>query len=39
MIKLGSRTEVILPAEAVQIHVRPGDKLRAGADVIGRWNV
>ena len=37
MIKLGSRTEVILPADAVQIHVRPGDKLRAGCDVIGRW--
>jgi phosphatidylserine decarboxylase len=37
MIKLGSRTEVILPADAVQIHVRPGDKLRAGSDVVARW--
>jgi phosphatidylserine decarboxylase len=37
MIKLGSRTEVILPADAVQVHVRPGDKVRAGCDVIGRW--
>lgn len=37
MIKLGSRTEVILPADAVMIHVRPGDKVRAGSDVIGRW--
>ncbi|MEX0610589.1 MAG: phosphatidylserine decarboxylase [Pirellulales bacterium] len=37
MIKLGSRTELILPADAVQVHVRPGDKVRAGSDVIGRW--
>ncbi len=37
MIKLGSRTEVILPADAVHVHVRPGDKVRAGSDVIARW--
>lgn len=37
MIKLGSRTELILPADAVEIRVRPGDKLRAGADVVARW--
>jgi phosphatidylserine decarboxylase len=37
MIKLGSRTELILPAEAVHVHVRPGDKLRAGRDVVARW--
>lgn len=37
MIKLGSRTEVILPADSVQIHARIGDKLQAGSDVIGRW--
>ena len=37
MIKLGSRTELILPAEAVQVHVRPGDKVRAGSDVVARW--
>jgi phosphatidylserine decarboxylase len=37
MIKLGSRTEVILPADAVMIHVRPGDKIHAGSDIIGRW--
>lgn len=37
MIKLGSRTEVILPADAVLVHVRPGDKVRAGSDIIGRW--
>jgi phosphatidylserine decarboxylase len=37
MIKLGSRTEVILPADEVLVHVRPGDKVRAGSDIIGRW--
>jgi len=37
MIKLGSRTELILPADAVQVHVRPGDKVRAGSDVVARW--
>jgi phosphatidylserine decarboxylase len=37
MIKLGSRTELILPASAVQVHVRPGDKVRAGSDVVARW--
>jgi hypothetical protein len=37
MIKLGSRTELIVPQEAAQIHVRVGDKVRAGSDVIGRW--
>jgi phosphatidylserine decarboxylase len=37
MIKLGSRTEVILPADSVMIHVRPGDKVHAGSDIIGRW--
>jgi phosphatidylserine decarboxylase len=37
MIKLGSRTELVVPQRAVQIHVRPGDKVRAGSDVLGRW--
>jgi phosphatidylserine decarboxylase len=37
MIKLGSRTELILPADSVQIHVRPGDKIKAGSDVVARW--
>jgi len=37
MIKLGSRTEVILPADAVDIRVRPGDKLRAGTDIVAHW--
>jgi phosphatidylserine decarboxylase len=37
MIKLGSRTELILPADAVRVHVRPGDRVRAGSDVVARW--
>jgi phosphatidylserine decarboxylase len=37
MIKLGSRTELILPADAVEILAWHGDKVRAGADVIARW--
>ncbi len=37
MIKLGSRTELILPADAVEIHVRLGDKVRAGSDIVARW--
>jgi phosphatidylserine decarboxylase len=37
MIKLGSRTEIILPADAVEIRVRPGDKVRAGSDVVACW--
>ena len=37
MIKLGSRTELILPADAVEITVQVGDKIRAGADIVARW--
>jgi phosphatidylserine decarboxylase len=37
MIKLGSRTELILPTELVDIRVRPGDKVRAGSDVVAFW--
>jgi phosphatidylserine decarboxylase len=37
MIKLGSRTELILPADAIEIDVRPGDKVRAGSDIVARW--
>jgi phosphatidylserine decarboxylase len=37
MIKLGSRTELILPADLVDITVKVGDKLHAGADIVGRW--
>lgn len=37
MIKLGSRTELILPAEAVEIAVQPGDPVRAGSHIVARW--
>jgi phosphatidylserine decarboxylase len=37
MIKLGSRTELILPADAVEVLAWHGDKVRAGADIIARW--
>ena len=36
MIKLGSRTELILPA-GVEVTVAVGDKIRAGSDVVARW--
>jgi phosphatidylserine decarboxylase len=37
MIKLGSRTELILPADAVEGTVQVGDKVRAGTDIVARW--
>jgi phosphatidylserine decarboxylase len=37
MIKLGSRTELILPASAVEIVVQPGDPVRAGSLIVARW--
>ena len=37
MIKLGSRTELILPADAAEVTVKVGDKLRAGSDVVAVW--
>jgi phosphatidylserine decarboxylase len=37
MIKLGSRTELILPAGAVEITVQQGDSVRAGSHTVARW--
>jgi phosphatidylserine decarboxylase len=37
MIKLGSRTELILPAGVAEIVVKTGDKVRAGSDIVARW--
>ena len=37
MIKLGSRTELVLPADAVEIVVQPGDKVKAGSHIVARW--
>jgi phosphatidylserine decarboxylase len=37
MIKLGSRTELILPATAVEIVAKVGDNVRAGSQIVARW--
>jgi phosphatidylserine decarboxylase len=37
MIKLGSRTELILPSAEVEITVRLGDRVRAGSQIIAYW--
>jgi phosphatidylserine decarboxylase len=38
MIKLGSRTELILPSEAgLELCVSVGDKVRAGSTIMARW--
>jgi phosphatidylserine decarboxylase len=37
MIKLGSRTELVLPAADVEVTVRVGDKIHAGSDVVAAW--
>jgi phosphatidylserine decarboxylase len=37
MIKLGSRTELILPRDAVEISVAVGDKVQAGSTVLARY--
>jgi phosphatidylserine decarboxylase len=37
MIKLGSRTELILPRDAVEVTVAVGDKVRAGSSILARY--
>jgi phosphatidylserine decarboxylase len=37
MIKLGSRTELLLPRDAAEVVVRPGDKVRAGSRIVAYW--
>jgi phosphatidylserine decarboxylase len=39
MIKFGSRTELILPAEGLTVNVQAGQWLNAGCDVIARYAV
>lgn len=39
MIKLGSRTELILPANDVEVIANVGDTIRAGSDIVARWRV
>lgn len=39
MIKLGSRTELVIPSEAgLRILVRPGDKVQAGSSVMAKYS-
>lgn len=39
MIKLGSRTELILPdVEGLSVEAAVGDRVKAGASVLARWN-
>lgn len=39
MIKLGSRTELVLPDEdGLEIDVSVGDRVKAGTSVVARWN-
>ncbi len=37
MIRFGSRTELFLPKAAVEAQVRPGDRVKAGETIVGRW--
>ena len=37
MIKLGSRTELVLPAENLELAIQLGDNIKAGATVVGRF--
>jgi phosphatidylserine decarboxylase len=38
MIKFGSRTELIVPAEGFQPQVSVGKWIKAGRDVVGRYS-
>jgi phosphatidylserine decarboxylase len=37
MIKLGSRTELILPADGLEVIVKVGQHIRGGSDVVARY--
>ena len=37
MIRFGSRTELFLPKAATEVLVQPGDRVKAGETIIGRW--
>ncbi len=38
MIRFGSRTELFLPKAQAELLVRPGDRVKAGETIIGRWS-
>lgn len=37
MIRFGSRTELFLPKAQVELLARPGDRVKAGETIVGRW--
>jgi hypothetical protein len=37
MIKLGSRTELILPRDAVKVKTKVGDTVKAGSTILARY--
>ncbi len=37
MIRFGSRTELFLPRAAAEVLAQPGDRIKAGETIIGRW--
>lgn len=37
MIKFGSRTELLIPAAGFRAAVKPGDKVKGGATIVGRY--
>jgi len=37
MIRFGSRTELFLPQAATEVLVQPGDRVKAGETIVGRW--
>lgn len=39
LIRFGSRVDLYLPQEAVEILAAPGDRVRAGATPVARWRV
>lgn len=39
MIRLGSRTELFLPSSSTEVLVHPGDRVKAGETVVGRWRL
>lgn len=39
MIKLGSRTELVIPDEpGLEIIVKPGDRVKAGSTIMARYS-
>jgi phosphatidylserine decarboxylase len=39
MIKFGSRTELIVPADGFEVSAKVGQWIKAGRDVVGRYRI